>query len=169
MEKWIQSCLFGSRFFAQNPVFLLAGELLFDEKIHQSDGLFRFGLRDVGILYSRAVIHRTIDVSLTFLGHSLVEKIAVWTHMQTVIHTSRIQFWIQFCMKRLRTLNSNKIFKIKNKKLKTYSGWCPFQCLSNGTTLMHIQSGRTVPLMCSNFANFSKSAGPRSILRWWRV
>jgi hypothetical protein len=34
----------------------------------------------------------------------------------------------------------------KNKKLKTYSGWCPFKGLSNDTTLMQIQSGRTVPL-----------------------
>jgi hypothetical protein len=32
----------------------------------------------------------------------------------------------------------------KNKK--TYSGCWPFQGLSNGTTFMYIQSGRTVPL-----------------------
>jgi hypothetical protein len=31
-------------------------------------------------------------------------------------------------------------------KLKTYRGWCPFKGLSNDTTLMQIQSGRTVPL-----------------------
>jgi hypothetical protein len=49
-------------------------------------------------------------------------------------------------MKRLRTLNSYQIFKIKNKKLKTYSSHCPFKGLSNGTTHMQIQSGRTVPL-----------------------
>jgi len=49
-------------------------------------------------------------------------------------------------MERLRTLNSYQIFKIKNKKLKTYSGSCPFKGLSNDTTLMQIQSGRTVPL-----------------------
>ncbi len=36
--------------------------------------------------------------------------------------------------------------KIKNKKFKTYSGWCPFKGVSNDTTLMQIQSGRTVPL-----------------------
>ncbi len=40
----------------------MAGELLFDEKICQRAALFWFGLRDVGILYSRAVIQRTIDV-----------------------------------------------------------------------------------------------------------
>jgi hypothetical protein len=59
------SCLFGSRF-AYNPVFLLAGALLFDDKIRQSAALFWFGLQDVGILYSRAVIQRTIDVSRIF-------------------------------------------------------------------------------------------------------
>ncbi len=37
-------------------------------------------------------------------------------------------------MKQLRALNSYQIFKIKNKKSKTYSGWFPFQGLSNGTT-----------------------------------
>jgi hypothetical protein len=49
-------------------------------------------------------------------------------------------------MKRLRTLKSFKIFKSERKKLKNYSGWCPFKGLSNDTTLMQIQSGRTVPL-----------------------
>ncbi len=34
----------------------------------------------------------------------------------------------------------------KWKKLKTYRGWCPLKGLSYDTTLMHIQSGRTVPL-----------------------
>jgi hypothetical protein len=55
----------------------LAGELLFDEKIHQSAALFWFGLRDVGMFYSRAVIQRTIDVSPAFLEHSSAEKIEV--------------------------------------------------------------------------------------------
>ncbi len=49
-------------------------------------------------------------------------------------------------MERLRTLNSYQIFKTKNKKFKKYSGWCHFKGLSNDTTLMQIQSGRTVPL-----------------------
>ncbi len=49
-------------------------------------------------------------------------------------------------MKLLRTLKSFKIFKSEIKKLKTYSGWCTFKGLSNDTTLMQIQSGRTVPL-----------------------
>jgi hypothetical protein len=41
------SCLFGSRFVG--PFFLLAGALLFEEKIRQSAALFWFGLRDVGM------------------------------------------------------------------------------------------------------------------------
>jgi hypothetical protein len=53
----------------------LAGALLFDEKIRQSAALFWFGLRDVGIFYSLALIQRTIDVSSAFLEHA--EKIAV--------------------------------------------------------------------------------------------
>jgi hypothetical protein len=55
----------------------LASALLFDEKICQSAALFSFGLQDVGILYSPAVIQRTIDVSPTFLEHGSKEKIAV--------------------------------------------------------------------------------------------
>jgi hypothetical protein len=39
--------------------------------------LFWFGLRDVGILYSQAVIQRKIDVSPAFLEHGLAEKNAV--------------------------------------------------------------------------------------------
>jgi hypothetical protein len=67
----------------------LACALLFDEKIHQSAALFWFGLWDVGILYSRAVIQRTIDVSPTFLEHGSAGKITCTKHMQTVIQTSR--------------------------------------------------------------------------------
>jgi hypothetical protein len=70
------SCLFGSRF-AESPVFLLAGALSFDEKFRQSAALFLFGLRNVGVLNSRAVIQRTIDVFPAFLEHGLVEKIAI--------------------------------------------------------------------------------------------
>jgi hypothetical protein len=54
--------------------------------------------------------------------------------------------WVQFSMKRLKTLKSLKIFKSEIKKLKPYSGWCAFKGLSNDTTFMQIQSGRTVPL-----------------------
>jgi hypothetical protein len=90
----------------------LAGALSFDEKIRQNVALFWFLLPDVEILYSRAVIQRTIDVSPAFLEHGSAENIQ----------------------------------DQKLKKFKTYSSSCPFQGLSNGTTLMQIQSGRTVPL-----------------------
>jgi hypothetical protein len=55
----------------------LVGALLFDKKILQNAALFWCVLRDVGILYSRAVIQRTIDVSPAFLEHSLAENIVV--------------------------------------------------------------------------------------------
>jgi hypothetical protein len=48
------------------PVFLFAGALFFDEKIRQSAALFCFGLWDDRILYSGAVIQRTINVSPAF-------------------------------------------------------------------------------------------------------
>ncbi len=51
-----------------------------------------------------------------------------------------------FCMKRLETLMSFQISKIKNKKLKTYNSYCPFKGLSKDTTLMQIQSGQRGPL-----------------------
>ncbi len=59
----------------------MAGKLIFDEKIPQSAALFWFRLPDVGILYSRAVIQRTIDVSPAFLEHYSAEKIALWDKM----------------------------------------------------------------------------------------
>jgi hypothetical protein len=55
----------------------LAGALLFNEKIRQSAALFWFELQVVGILYSRGIIQRTIDVSPAFLEHGSTEKIAV--------------------------------------------------------------------------------------------
>jgi hypothetical protein len=58
----------------------LAGALLFDEKIRQSAALFRFGLRDVEIHCSQAVIQRTIDFSPAYLEHGSAEKITVWAH-----------------------------------------------------------------------------------------
>jgi hypothetical protein len=55
----------------------LTGALSFDEKIRQSAALFWFGLRNDVILYLRAAIQRTIDVSPAFLEHGLVKKVAV--------------------------------------------------------------------------------------------
>jgi hypothetical protein len=55
----------------------MAGALLFDETIRQSAALFWFGLRDVEILNSQAVIQGTVDVSPAFLEHGSAGKIAV--------------------------------------------------------------------------------------------
>jgi hypothetical protein len=55
----------------------MAGALLFDEKIRQNVALFWFGFRAVGILYSRAGIQRTIDISPAFLEDGSAKKIAV--------------------------------------------------------------------------------------------
>jgi hypothetical protein len=57
----------------------LAGALLFDEKIRQSAPLFWFGLRDVGILYSRAVIQRTNYVCRIF-GDRLSKRLDSFSH-----------------------------------------------------------------------------------------
>ncbi len=57
-------------------------------KIRQRAALFWFGLRDVGIFYSGAVIQRTIGDFPAFLDHGSAEKIAVCA-IQTGIRTSR--------------------------------------------------------------------------------
>ncbi len=115
------SCLFRSRF-ASNPVHLLAGTRLFDEKICQSAALFWFGIQDVWILYSQAIIQRTIEA---FLEHGSTEKIAIWAHANR--DPKQAGGWFHFYMKRLRNKNSSKIFKIKNKNSINYSSWCSYQ------------------------------------------
>jgi hypothetical protein len=40
----------------------------------------------------------------------------------SILSSQQAGGWIRFCMKRLKTLNSSQIFKIKNKNKKTYSG-----------------------------------------------
>jgi hypothetical protein len=66
----------------------LVGALLFDEKICQSAALFWFKLQDVGILYSQAIIQRTIDVFPQFWS-TVWRKRSQFEHMRTVIQTSR--------------------------------------------------------------------------------
>ncbi len=95
--------------------------------------------------WMQAATQRTIDASPAFMEYGLAKKIVAWAHANR--DPNKQEDWIQFCMKRLRTLKSFKIFKSEIKNLKTYSSWCPFKGLSNDTTLMQIQSGRTVPLM----------------------
>jgi hypothetical protein len=90
----------------------LAGALLFDEKICQSAALFWFGLRDVRILYSRAVIQRTIDVSPSFLEHGLAEKIRVWAHANRDPNKQEVGFIFEAA----QNFELLSIFKIRNKK-----------------------------------------------------
>ncbi len=82
--------------------------------------------------------------SRIFLEHGSAKKIAVWAHANR--DPNKQEDSRPFCMKWLRTLKLFQIFRTKIKKSKTYSGLYPFQGLSNGTPLMQIQSGRTVPL-----------------------
>jgi hypothetical protein len=72
----------------------LAGALLFDDKIRLSATLLCFGLRDVVILYSRAVIHRTIDVSRAFLEHVSAEKTVIQTRrkLDSFLHEASQNF-----------------------------------------------------------------------------
>ncbi len=95
----------------------MAGALLFDKKIRERIALFWFGLRDVGIIHSQAVIQRTIVVSPAFLEHGLAYKIAVCAH--TTRDPNKEDDKRHFSIKRLRTLKSFHIFKTKIKKLKT--------------------------------------------------
>ncbi len=44
--------------------------------------------------------------------------------------------WIHFCTSGSELWSLFKYSRVKLKKSKCYSGWCPFQGLSNGTTLM---------------------------------
>ncbi len=74
------SCLLGSRF-VWNPFFLLAGTLLFDEKIPHIADLFWYGLRFVGFLqifFSQDVTQRTIVDFPAFLATR--KKIAICGH-----------------------------------------------------------------------------------------
>jgi hypothetical protein len=66
-------------------------------------------------IYLTNIHHNSIDmyVSPAFLEHGSEEKIAVWAHSNR--DPNKQEVWIHFCMKRLKTLNSHKIFKIKIK------------------------------------------------------
>ncbi len=114
LNIWKTSCLFGSRS-AYNPVFLLA--LLFDEKNRHSAALFWFVLLDVGILYSRAVIQRIIDVFPAVLEHCLAEKIPVCAHANCDPNKQEVGFISAWSSSELWTLlrySRSKIKKIKN-------------------------------------------------------
>ncbi len=115
----------------------MAGALLFDEKIHQSTPLFRLGFRNDGIPYQQAAIQRTIDASPAFMEYGLEKKIAACAPANR--EPNKQEDWIQFCMKRLRTLKlfQYSVLKLKNQKhiavnvlLKGFS-MVPLSCRSN--------------------------------------
>ncbi len=84
------------------------------KKIRRSAALFWYELRDVRILYSRALIQRTIDVSPAFLEHGSEEKMSTckpWS--------KQAGGWIHFCMKRLRTWTLIKYSRSKIKNIKS--------------------------------------------------
>ncbi len=112
-----------------------------------------FGLRLAGKTFHHFATQTKIELHFGGFFHQMKvrQPIGRQHSMQTV---KRAGGWVQFCMKRLRTLKLFQIFSTEIKKSKTYSGWCPFKGLSNGTTLMQIQSGRTVPLMRFYFYGF---------------
>jgi hypothetical protein len=127
-----------------NPFFLLAGALLFDEKIRCTIWFGMWDVRILQIFYSRAVVHRTSVDSPAFLETGLAEKIAVCAH--TTPSAEEIGGLEFFFAQAAQNFDFFQMFKIRIKKSKTYKGLCPFQGLSNGIPLRLIQSGRTVPL-----------------------
>jgi hypothetical protein len=70
-------------------------------------------LWDVGVLYSRAVIERTIDVSPTILEHGLVEKIAVLAHENWIQTSRRLDSFLHEAAQNFEPLSN---IQIKNKK-----------------------------------------------------
>ncbi len=77
-------------------------------------------------------------------------------HMQTVNQTSRrIGFNSAWSGSELWSCFKYSVLKLKNQKHIAVN--VLFKGLSNGTTLMQIQSGRTVPLMCEYYVDKSAS------------
>jgi hypothetical protein len=85
------------------------------------------------IFYSRADLKRTI---VAFLNPGYRKRLG-FVHIQTVCRRSRRIGWI-FVWSGLELWSLFKYSRLKFKKSKTYSSWCTFQGLSNGTTLMQI-------------------------------
>ncbi len=111
-----------------------------------------FGLQLVNEEFQHLAIQNKILQSFGWLSNKIApaNRKKGFYSIQTVILTSKSL--IHVCIKRLRTLKSFQIFSPEIEKSKNYSGSCPFEGLSNGTTLMQIKSGRTIPLL-SRFHN----------------
>ncbi len=85
-------------------------------------------------------------MSLPHLWSTVWRKRSWLEHMQIVNRTSR-RIGGHLAWSGSELWSCFKYSRSKIKKFKTYSGWCPFNGLSNVTSLMQIQSGRMVPLM----------------------
>ncbi len=143
MQNWIQSFyLFGSRFACAQAAIFFAKPY----SINAGDTSIVLW---IAVWELRTSSFRNPNQNRAALWRIFSSDKSAPANRKTGFHANRPEQagdWIHFCMERLRTLNSYKIFKIKTKKFKTCSGWCPFKGLSNDITLMQIQSGRTVPL-----------------------
>jgi hypothetical protein len=82
-----------------------------------------FGLRFAGKRFHHSVTRTKIELHFGEFFHQMKGAPA---NRKTAFYANREpnkqEDWIQFCMKRIRTLTFFKIFKSENKKLKTYSG-----------------------------------------------
>jgi hypothetical protein len=106
-------------------------------KINQSATQFWFVLLDVGVLYSQAVIQRTIDVSPAFLEHGSAEKITVWAYTNHDPNKQEVGFISSWNGSELWTLIKYSRSKVKNQKPIAVSR--PIQCISNGGTFKTVQ------------------------------
>jgi hypothetical protein len=88
------------------------------EHFYLMKNLPKFGLRDVGILYSRVVIQRTIDVSPAFLKHSSAGKNMVWAHASHDPNKHEVGFIFPWNGSELWTLIKYSRSKINKKNKK---------------------------------------------------
>ncbi len=138
MQKWIQPPACSDRGLHR---ILTSYWLAHFYLMKRSAALFWFGLQDVGIHYSQAVIQRTIDVSPAFLEHGSAEKIAVWAHANCDPHKQEAGFNFAWS-------GSKRWTNIQDQISKTFNVWCPFQGLS-GIQWYHSHADsivQTIPL-----------------------
>ncbi len=127
MQNNLSSSFFGSRVACAKPRSFPPNCALKMRERHQ----FFFGLRLVSKEFHYPTIQTKIEQHFGGFFHQ-IKVIGRQDSMQTVIWTSRRLD--SFLHEALRTF---QIFKREIKKSKTYSGWCPFQGLSNGSTFMY--------------------------------
>ncbi len=170
MQKWIQppacldhSCMCSNCYLFRQTVL---------QKMRERHRLF-FGLR----LVSKELQYPAIETKIEQHFGKFIHQIKVRRPIGRQERWSeQAGGWINFCVKRPRTF---QIFKCEIKKSKTYSGWCPFQGLSNGTlrsnlarwylyeeTNVNLQSLNLPPGLhlfkgCSHFLDGDKGNVPR--------